>query len=193
MMNQQNFEVADWSRIPAPIDDGSADHLRDMSMPEVRLPSTDGGCVDLAHLTGWSVLFFYPMTGRPGVPLPDGWDDIPGARGCTPQSCAFRDLSRDLADQGVGTVFGISTQDSDYQREAAGRLHLPFALLSDANLELAHAIDLPTMTVEGRILLKRLTLVLFGTRIERVFFPVSPPHKNAAHVLEYMESRHQST
>lgn len=193
MMNQQSLEVVDWSRIPAPIDDGSADHLRDMSMPEVRLPSTDGGCVHFAHLTGWTVLFFYPMTGRPDVPLPDGWDDIPGARGCTPQSCAFRDLSRDLADKGLGTVFGISTQDTDYQREAASRLHLPFALLSDAKLELAQALNLPTMTVEGRTLLKRLTLVLFGTRIKRVFFPVFPPHENAAHVLEYMESQHQST
>ena len=159
-------------------------------MPKVSLPSTHGGRVDLALLTDWTVLFCYPMTGRPDVPLPEGWDDIPGARGCTPQSCAFRDLFRGLADKGVGNVFGVSTQDTGYQKEAAGRLQLPFALLSDAKLELANALHLPTMTVEGKILLKRLTLVLSGSRIKRVFFPVFPPHRNAADVMEYMETHH---
>ena len=192
-MKQQDLESVDWSGIPAPIDDGSADHLSGMSMPEVSLLSTKGGRVELALLTGWTVLFFYPMTGRPDVPLPDGWDDIPGARGCTPQSCAFRDLSRELADKGVTTVFGISTQHTGYQKEAAVRLRLPFALLSDASLELANALNLPTMTVEGKILLKRLTLVLSGTQIERVFYPVFPPHRNATEVLEYMETYHRAT
>ena len=191
-MKQQGLEAVNRSEIPAPVDDGSADHLTGMSIPEVTLPSTHGSSVDLAQLTGWTVLFFYPMTGRPDAAAPDGWDDIPGARGCTAQSCAFRDLSRDLADKGVSAVFGISTQDTGYQKEAADRLHLPFGLLSDANLELTHALDVPTMTVEGRILLKRLTLVLFNTRIKRVFFPVFPPHRNAADVLEFMDSRHQS-
>ena len=192
-MKQHELETVDWSSLPAPIDDGSADHLRGMSLPEVSLPSTSGGRVDLALLTEWTVLFCYPMTGRPGVPLPDGWDDIPGARGCTPQSCAFRDLSRELADKGVSTVFGVSTQDTGYQKEAAGRLQLPFALLSDARLELANALQLPTMSVAGKILLRRLTLVLSGTRIKRVFYPVFPPHRNAADVMEYMETRHQAT
>ena len=157
-------------------------------MPAVSLPSTSGGRVELALLVGWTVLFLYPMTGRPGVPLPDGWDHIPGARGCTPQSCAFRDLSRELADKGVSTVFGISTQDTGDQKEAAGRLQLPFALLSDAKLELADALHLPTMTVEGKILLKRLTLVLSGAHIQRVFYPIFPPDRNAAEVLEFMET-----
>ena len=187
-MNQKNLEAVDWGAIPAPIDDGSASHLLGMSIPNVALPSTGGGRVDLGLLTGWSVLFFYPMTGRPDVPLPDGWDDIPGARGCTPQSGAFRDLSRELADKGVSAVFGISTQSTEYQKEAADRLHLPFALLSEAELQLTTALRLPTMEVDGKLLIKRLTLVLHDTQVKRVFFPVFPPDRNAAHVLKFMES-----
>ena len=116
-------------------------HLTGARMPDVTLPATDGADVALGRLNGWSVLFFYPMTGRPDQPLPDGWDQIPGARGCTPQSCAFRDLSRDLADCGVSSLYGISTQTTAYQREAAERLHLPFPLLSDADLTLARALS----------------------------------------------------
>ncbi|MYA89121.1 MAG: peroxiredoxin [Boseongicola sp. SB0662_bin_57] len=187
-MNQKILEAVDWQAIPAPADDGSASHLEGMSVPSVPLPSTRGGQVNPGHLRGWSVLFFYPMTGRPDVPLPDGWDDIPGARGCTPQSCAFRDLSQELADKGVSAVFGISTQSTEYQREAADRLHLPFALLSDAELQLTAALRLPTMEVEGNLLLKRLTLVLHGAQVKRVFFPVFPPDRNAADVLKFMES-----
>lgn len=187
-MNQKILEAVDWQTIPAPVDDGSASHLEGVSMPSVPLPSTRGGRVNPGHLRGWSVLYFHPMTGRPDVPLPDGWDDIPGARGCTPQSCAFRDLSQELADKGVSAVFGISTQSTEYQREAAERLHLPYALLSDAELQLTTALRLPTMEVDGTLLLKRLTLDLHGTRIKCVFFPVFPPDRNAADVLKFMES-----
>ena len=129
------------------------------------------------------------MTGRPDASLPDGWDDIPGARGCTPQSCAFRDLSQELAGNGVSAVFGISTQNTEYQQEAADRLHLPFALLSDAELQLTTALRLPTMEVYCKLLIRRLTLVLHHTRVKRVFFPVFPPDRNAADVLKFMESR----
>jgi len=135
------------------------------------------------------VLFFYPMTGRPDQPLPDGWDQIPGARGCTPQSCAFRDLSRDLADCGVSSLYGISTQTTAYQREAAERLHLPFPLLSDADLTLARALSLPTLQVEGIVLIKRLTLILHDDRIEKVFYPVFPPDRNAGDVLAYLRAQ----
>ena len=188
-MNQRNLEAVDRDAIPAPTDDGSADHLKGMSMPDVVLASTGGGRVNLGNLRGWSVLFFYPMTGRPDIPLPDGWNDIPGARGCTPQSCAFRDLWQELANKGVSAVFGISTQSTEYQREAADRLHLPFALLSDAELQLTTALRLPTMEVDGKLLVMRLTLVLHGTQVERVFFPVFPPDRNAADVLKFMEAR----
>lgn len=187
-MNRKSLEAVDWRAIPAPVDDGSASHLEGLSIPGVALPSTRGGQVNLGHLRGWSILYFYPMTGRPDVPLPDGWDDIPGARGCTPQACSFRDLSRELADKGVSSVFGISTQSTQYQEEAADRLHLPFALLSDIELHLTTALRLPTIEVDGKLLIKRLTLVLHGTLVKQVFFPVFPPDRNAADVLKFMES-----
>ena len=187
-MNQKSLESVDWSAIPRPIDDGTASHLQGTLMPDITLPSTSGGYVELGQLSGWSVLYFYPMTGRPDVPLPAGWDDIPGARGCTPQSCAFRDHSQDLADRGVSALYGISTQTSEYQKEAVGRLHLPFDLLSDAELRLATALNLPTMEVNGRVLLKRLTLILHDGQIKKVFFPVFPPDRNATNVLEFMGS-----
>ena len=188
-MNQKSLESVDWSAIPRPIDDGTASHLQGTLMPDITLPSTSGGYVELGQLSGWSVLYFYPMTGRPDVPLPAGWDDIPGARGCTPQSCAFRDHSQDLTDRGVSALFGISTQSSEYQKEAVDRLHLPFDLLSDAELRLATALNLPTMEVNGRVLLKRLTLILHDGQIKKVFFPVFPPDRNATDVLEFMVAR----
>ena len=187
-MSRNNLEAVDWSAIPAPTDDGSANHLEGASIPYVALPSTGGGQVCLGQLNGWSILFFYPMTGRPDVPLPDGWDDIPGARGCTPQSCAFRDLSQEFADKGVSAIYGVSTQSTEYQQEAAHRLRLPFPLLSDAELRLTTALRLPTMKVHAKLLIRRLTLVLYGARIRRVFFPVFPPDRNAADVLKFMET-----
>ncbi len=187
-MNQKNLEAVDWSAIPAPVDDGSTNHLKGQIISNVVLPSTRGGQVNLSDLRGWSVLFFYPMTGRPDVPLPEGWDDVPGARGCTPQSCAFRDFSQELTNNGVSAVYGISTQNTEYQLEAATRLHLPFALLSDAELRLTTALRLPTMEMAGMLLLRRLTLVLRDTKIEKVFFPVFPPDENATDVLSFMKT-----
>jgi peroxiredoxin len=171
--------------LPAPLDDGAAAHLEGLALPSVRLPATDGSLVDLASLSGRQVIYIYPMTGRPGVPLPDGWDAIPGARGCTPQSCAFRDHHGELAALGAG-VFGMSTQDSDYQREAHARLHLPFPLLSDDALQLKAALRLPTFVADGRELYRRLTLVIDNAHIVKVYYPVFPPDRNAQDVLDWL-------
>jgi peroxiredoxin len=141
--------------------------------------------VDLSGLSGRTVVYCYPRTGRPDEDLPQGWDEIPGARGCTPQSCAFRDHHAEL--QALGTrVFGLSTQSTEYQREAAGRLHLPFGLLSDEGLTFAKALGLPTFEVEEMTLIKRLTLVIDDGRIEKVFYPVFPPNENAQEVVGWL-------
>jgi peroxiredoxin len=179
-------DAPDWSTIPAPVDDGAADGLPGRRLPSVELAATDGSRIVLAALPGRTVVYAYPRTGRPGVDNPDGWDFIPGARGCTPQSCAFRDLFADLRARGVAHVFGLSTQDSPYQREAAERLHLPFALLSDERLALAHALELPTFETSGMTLLKRLTFVADDGIITKVFYPVFPPDRSAADVLEWL-------
>jgi peroxiredoxin len=171
--------------IPAPSDDGAADHLPGMRLPSVPLTSTSGATVDLSALSGETVVYCYPMTGRPDRDLPHGWDEIPGARGCTPQSCSFRDHHAELGELGA-RVFGLSTQSTGYQREAVGRLHLPFELLSDENLAFAGALSLPTFEADGMILIKRLTLVLEDGRIEKVFYPVFPPGKNADEVLAWL-------
>ena len=174
--------------LPVPIDDGAAAHLEGMSLAKIALPSTDGGTVELASITGRFVIYIYPMTGRPGVPLPDGWDAIPGARGCTPQSCNFRDHHTELSALGVG-VFGLSTQDTEYQREARDRLHLPLQLLSDSSLQLKNALRLPTFQVQGMELYKRLTLIIETGKIEKVFYPVFPPDKNAEEVLVWLKQQ----
>jgi len=176
----------DWSTIPEPLDDGGAAHLTGLSLPSVPLPATDGTLVDLSTLSGRSVVYIYPMTGRPDVALPEGWDMLPGARGCTPQSCAFRDHHDDLRALGVGQLFGLSTQNTAYQREAAERLHLPFAILSDEELDLAKALNLPLMQVGTMTLTKRLTLIVRDGRIEHVFYPVFPPDRSAADVMEWL-------
>jgi len=173
------------SGLPRPIDDGAAAHLMGATLPKVTLPSTDGPPVDLGALKGRHVIYIYPMTGRPGVPLPDGWDGIPGARGCTPQSCSFRDHYRELQQLRTG-VYGLSVQGSDYQREARERLHLPFPLLSDASLELKRLMRLPTFSVAGMELYKRITLVTQDGKIEKVFYPVFPPDQNADEVLAWL-------
>jgi peroxiredoxin len=172
--------------IPAPQDDGAARHLAAMKIPDLTLPATSGGGVNLAQVSGRTVLYIYPRTGVPGADLPPGWDDIPGARGCTPQSCGFRDHFADLKALGVSHVFGLSTQDTDYQREAAQRLHLPFAVLSDAKLAFARALKLPTFVVAGMTLLKRMALVIDDGKIAKVFYPVFPPDKNAAEVVAWL-------
>ena len=179
----------DWSRLPEPEDDGAAAHLQGMALPSVTLLATTGEQVNLANLLGRAVLYIYPMTGTPGVALPDGWDSIPGARGCTPQSCAFRDHFKDLQDLGVDHLFGVSAQSSDEQNAAALRLHLPFALLSDSELRLASCMRLPTFQVEGRTLLKRITLVAEAGTIVRVFYPVFPPDQSASNVLAWLTSK----
>ncbi len=170
--------------LPVPEDDGACNHLRGRPLPPVMLPSTDSMGMALSDLPGLCVLYFYPMTGTPGVPLPEGWDMIPGARGCTPQACAFRDHFAELQELGVEMVFGISTQSPQEQAEAAERLHLPFPLLSDERLALSETLRLPTFEVEGRQLIRRLTLITRDGVIERVFYPVFPPDRNAQDVLE---------
>lgn len=184
---QPNLTGVDWSRIPAPQDDGGARHLAGLAVPDLTLAATDGTQVSLARLPGRVVVFAYPRTGVPGQtsPVPD-WDTIPGARGCTPQTCAFRDLHQDLVAAGATRVLGLSTQDTAYQREAAERLHLPFPLLSDANLALAQALRLPTMEVAGMRLIKRLALVIDDASIVQVFYPVFPPDRNAGEVLAWL-------
>ena len=177
--------------LPVPIDDGAAAHLEGMSLVKIALPSTDGGTIELASLTGRFTIYIYPMTGRPGVPLPDGWDAIPGARGCTPQSCNFRDHYKELNALGVG-VFGLSTQDSEYQREVRDRLHLPFQLLSDSSLQLKSALRLPTFRVQEVELYKRLILIIETGKIEKVFYPVFPPDKSAEEVLAWLKQHAQT-
>jgi peroxiredoxin len=172
--------------LPVPEDDGAADHLPGMRLPPVSLAATSGEVVDLSTLAGRTVVYCYPMTGRPDRSLPTGWDEIPGARGCTPQSCSFRDHHAELRALGA-SGFGLSTQDTDYQSEAATRLHLPFALLSDADLAFARALGLPTFEVDGMVLLKRLTLVIDEGWIEKVFYPVFPPDRSAEEVVEWLE------
>lgn len=172
--------------LPVPEDDGAADHLPGMRLPSVPVASTSGDIVDPSALPGRTVVYCYPMTGRPDRSLPAGWDEIPGARGCTPQSCSFRDHHAELRSLGAN-VFGASTQDTEYQREAATRLHLPFALLSDSDLALAGALGLPTFEVDGMVLLKRLTLVIDEGWIEKVFYPVFPPDRSAEEVVEWLE------
>ncbi len=171
--------------LPVPADDGASEHLPGMRLPSVTLMSTAGEEVDLSKLSGKTVLYCYPRTGRPGQDLPRGWDEIPGARGCTPQSCSFRDHYGELRALGA-RVFGLSTQDTEYQREAAGRLHLPFELLSDERLEFAGALNLPTFEADSMTLLKRITLIIDSGRIEKVFYPVFPPDRNAQEVIEWL-------
>lgn len=170
--------------LPVPVDDGAADHLVGMSVPYLALPATRGGRVSLHDRSRRRrlVVFAYPRTGRPGMPDPTDWDTIPGARGCTPEACSFRDLSEQFVALHT-EVYGLSTQDTEYQLEAATRLHLPYALLSDADLRLTAALRLPTLTVDDTTLLRRLTLVVQGGCVEHVVYPVFPPDRAATDVL----------
>ena len=184
-----SFTDVDWSRLPRPEDDGAARHLPGSRVPALDLPATSGADVALAELPGRTIVYVYPLTGRPGIALPEDWDAIPGARGCTPQSCAFRDHHAELLAAGADRIFGLSAQDTDYQREAALRLHLPFPLLSDAALRLTTALRLPVMLVGGATLLKRMALIIEDGVIAHVFYPVFPPDRNAADVLEWLRAR----
>ncbi|KQT19500.1 BcpB protein [Methylobacterium sp. Leaf399] len=174
--------------LPAPADDGAARHLEGIRLPDVSLSATDGGRVSLARLAGRTVVYAYPRTGEPGQPnLVADWDAIPGARGCTPQTCGFRDHHAELVARGVAQVHGLSTQTSAYQQEVAQRLHLPFTLLADPHRAFAMAIRLPTFEAAGQILLKRLTMVVDDGRVTKVFYPVFPPDRSAAEVLAWLE------
>ncbi|MFA5899869.1 MAG: peroxiredoxin [Hyphomicrobium sp.] len=184
-----NLTQVDWTLLPPPKDDGAARHLPGITIPDIALPATDGTAVLLADEAGVSIVYAYPLTGRPGVLLPEGWDAIPGARGCTPQSCAFRDHHGALLAAGAARVFGLSTQDTQYQLEAAERLHLPFPLLSDAALRLTTALRLPVMLVDGATLLKRMALIVEDGIIVHVFYPVFPPDRNAGDVLDWLRAR----
>jgi peroxiredoxin len=187
MTQPQDFPLP--ADLPKPMDDGAAQHLTNLLMPKVLLRSTAGEIVDVSDLkASRTVIYCYPMTGVPGVPLPEGWDQIPGARGCTPQSCGFRDHYKELQGLHAG-VFGLSTQTTEYQREMAERVHLPFAVLSDESFELCDALQLPTFVASGVRLLKRLTLIVKAGRIEHVFYPVFPPDKNAGEVVEWLKAQ----
>jgi peroxiredoxin len=178
--------------LPVPVDDGAADHLPGMRLPALALRSTGGGSLDLgatAERAGTLVLYVYPRTGTPGQPSPDGWDAIPGARGCTPQSCAFRDHHAELAALGA-EVLGLSAQPAQEQAAFAEREHIPFALLSDPHLYLAAELRLPTFEAGGMRLYKRITLVVRDGTIAKAFYPVFPPDRNAADVLAWLRERH---
>lgn len=174
--------------LPVPQDDGATRHLAGMQMPNLALPSTDGMPVNLSTLKGRTVVYIYPRTGVPGVPNPGGWDDIPGARGCTPQSCSFRDHYADLKSLGVAQLYGLSTQDTAYQREMAERNHLPFAILSDEKFALTKALNLPTFVAGGMTLLKRMAWVIDDGVITKVFYPVFPPDRSASDVVAWLQA-----
>ena len=174
--------------IPAPQNDGAARHLTGARLPDIALPATDGAQVNLLKLKGRTVIYIYPRTGVPGVDLPPGWNEIPGARGCTPQSCGFRDHFCELKRLGVTQLFGLSVQDTVYQQEAATRLHLPFPILSDEKLTFTKALKLPTFTTSSMTLLKRMALVIDDGVIVKVFYPVFPPDKNAEDVVAWLQA-----
>lgn len=174
--------------LPMPVDDGAARHLPGKLLPELELASTSGGRVSLKNLTGTVVIYCYPMTGVPGIPLPDGWDQIPGARGCTPQSCSYRDYYQELLALGV-SVYGLSSQTSEYQREMASTLHLPFEVLSDAELQLNQLLKLPVFQTAGMILYKRLTLIIQDGVIEAVHYPIFPSDSDVVWVLEHLKRK----
>lgn len=173
--------------LPVPADDGAASHLPGTRMPRMGLPGTAGQTIRLDALgPGRTVLYVYPLTGRPGTDLPQGWDSIPGARGCTPEACGFRDHHDDLLAAGAAKVFGLSSQDTDYQREVVQRLRLPFQMIADPALRLAGDLGLPTFTADGMTLYRRLTLIISGGVIEHVFYPVFPPGEHARQVLSWL-------
>jgi peroxiredoxin len=173
--------------LPQPVDDGAADHLVNMLLPAICLASTAGTIVDLSRLPApRTVIYCYPMTGVPGTSLPENWDAVPGARGCTPQSIGFRDYHEQLSELGA-EIFGLSVQTTEYQQEMASRLHLPFEILSDSEFKLCEALRLPTFEISGMRLLKRLTLIVRQACIEHVFYPVFPPNESAVQVLRWLK------
>jgi peroxiredoxin len=176
--------------LPAPVDDGAADHLLGRPIPDITLKASGGGDVRLRNLSaGRTVLYLYPLTGRPGVDIPEGWDAIPGARGCTTEACDFRDHFSELQAAGARQVWGVSSQDADYQAEVVHRLGLPFQMLSDETFALGDTLKLPTFAAAGHPrLYARLTLVVRDRRIEHVFYPIFPPNTHAQQVLDWLEA-----
>jgi peroxiredoxin len=174
--------------LPVPQDDGAARHLAGFRLPDIALVGTDGTAVNLSKLKGRTIVYVYPRTGRPGQALPTGWDAIPGARGCTPQSCGFRVHFADMQALGVMGLYGLSAQDTAYQREVAERLHLPFAILSDADLKLTRAMRLPTFSVDGMTLIKRMAWVIDDGVLTKAFYPVFPPDRSAGEVLDWLRT-----
>lgn len=174
------------ANLPVPEDDGACNHLEGMRFPSMALISTSGNKVDISSNRGLVVVYFYPLIGRPDSPPMLGWNEIPGARGCTPQSCAFRDLYAEFTELGVG-IYGASTQSHLEQVEASERLHLPFELVSDFSFELASALKLPTFEYSSSVLIKRLTLIIENGKIRKVFYPVFPPNENAANVIAWLK------
>jgi peroxiredoxin len=175
--------------LPVPEDDGAAGHLPGMAMPSLTLAATEGDAVDLSALgQGRTVLYLYPLSGKPGTDLPEGWDAIPGARGCTPEACGFRDHLEELRQAGAERVYGLSSQDTAYQSEFAARMSLPFAILSDPELRLAELLGLPTFEAGGQRLYKRLTMIVSDGRIEHVFYPIFPPDGHAGEVVSWMQA-----
>ena len=187
-MNQKDFLNVDWSKIPEPKLDFNLEHLNQFIIPDLKLNSTDGTIVSLYNLKGITVIYVYPMTGVPGKELPEGWDEILGARGCTPQSCSFRDNFSKLKKLGIDNIFGLSTQSTGYQKELATRLHLPYPILSDEKLEFAKMLNLPTFKVLNMNLLKRITLILKDNKIIKYFYPIFPPTKNIEDVINFFKN-----
>lgn len=186
MSNRKDFPLPD--DLPVPEDDGAADHLQGTTLPELTLPATDGTMVDIQDFPSRTVIYVYPLTGRPDKDvIPDGWESVPGARGCTPESRGFRSHYEELQDNGVEEVFGLSTQSSEYQLEARDRLELPFELLSDSEWELVNELNLPTFTIEGDEYLERLTMIVSNGHIEHVFYPIFPPDEHAGEVLKWVQ------
>ncbi len=188
-----NFSMTNLNQLPIdlpiPQDDGSTNHLRGMKLPNVSLIATNGKTVNLGDINGKLVIYCYPMTGQPNVALPEGWDQIPGARGCTPQSCSFRDHYQELQSLGAG-VIGLSVQTTDYQKEMADRLHLPFPVVSDVNYQFQKALNMPTFVAAGMTLLKRVTLIANNGVIEAVHYPIFPSDSDPTWVIDYLK-RHQ--
>lgn len=175
--------------MPAPKDDGACAHLKGATFPSVSLPSTAGNTVDHSSLSGLTIIFIYPRTGAPGEHVPAEWNEIPGARGCTPQACSFRDASDEFSKLGGRQILGVATQDTAYQREVKERVHLNYELLSDEELELTNALRLPTIEWEGRKLIKRIAMAVEDGKIVEVWYPVFPPDQNAAEVLKWLKGR----
>jgi len=173
--------------LPVPIDDGMAAHLEGMCLPSIMLTSTNGATVNLAGIQNKLVIYVYPLTGQPEIDLPEGWDEIPGARGCTPQACDFANHYDELL-QLNAMVYGLSSQPSDYQLELKNRLHLPFDLLSDSDFQLKNTLNLPVFKADGLLLYKRLTIIAEQNIIQKVFYPIFPPNENASQVIAWLKS-----